>query len=805
MNRSGARLVCAEKNVYGRWPMSVATAVGGEKQQVTGAAYLEFLTQLAFLKPISHEDLAAFANTVLVRNYRPGEDIVVQRQYGHAMFVLFSGSVGVSVIGRDEKPIKLGTLGNKGDYFGEAALLGRGERTATVTAETEVTLLEFEKHRFDLICRRYPKVREQLETVYHARAIATYMRTHEYLGKLDDKTRQALGNGAKLRLFQRNDEIVKAGDRVTDVLVIKDGVAKATRQKGQSVSILAYFNTHDVVGVSDVDARKYTLTALGQCEVIYLPHGVFSMAMINNPDVSRHFTKDDMNRQEAMEGMGKANVTVFGAMEKLLGAGVEVESLLIINLDRCVRCGNCVRACHSRHKYTRLDRRGPIFKRRADIAKAGVHEHVMMPASCRHCRDPECMIGCPTGAIQRSPSGDVDINNNCIGCENCARKCPYGNITMMPLAEDDPTKPNKETTKRAIKCNLCRDYSYSNCVHECPRGAILRVDPLRYFEELALVMEAEQREAIEYQRKLPGNKQQVKPRSTWFIPASFILGLILIAGVVGAALFATPGGMGAMRGGTQVGIPLGIFAAFCLYTAAFLGLRKRMRNAEKPGKTDNSHTPPKVTKPSAAIFPRGTLESWTQFHMMFGLVGFVTAAAHAGFNVTGVFTTLLMIVFALEVITGSWGQLIYMTVPKTLTRLERHGLARLVEDLIDEEGTLEKTIADLVATLPAKAWSSVKGRVESAAGSVGQRMSKSYDPPAALENAKKSLGDPADLTEDMRGTIDRILESRVRLVDVRAQLGLHRRLRRWLIWHVSTASALVVLLAFHIVTALTVI
>jgi Fe-S-cluster-containing dehydrogenase component/CRP-like cAMP-binding protein len=781
--------------------MSVASAVGGAAQQVTGASYLEFLSQLAFLKPISHEDLAAFANTVLVRQFTAGQDIVVQRQYGHAMFVLVSGAVGISVIGSDDKSVKLGVLGNKGDYFGEAALLGRGERTATVTAENDVTLLEFEKHRFDLICRRYPKVREALETVYHARAIATYMRTHNYLGKLDDKTRQALGHGAKLRMFQRGDEILKAGDKVTDVLVIKDGVAKATRAKGAATSILAYFNTHDVVGIADMDVRHYSLTALGQCEVITLPHGVFSMAMINNPEIAKHFTKDDMSRQEALQGMSKQ--TVFGALDKLLGAGVEVESLLIINLDRCVRCGNCVRACHARHEYTRLDRRGPIFTRRAKIEQQGKHEHVMMPASCRHCRDPECMIGCPTGAIQRSPSGDVDINNNCIGCENCARKCPYGNITMRPLAEDDPTKPNKEVTKRAIKCNLCRDYSYSNCVHECPRGAILRVDPLRYFEELALVMEAEQREAIEYQRKLPGTKQQIKPRSTWFIPASWVLGLVLVAAVIAAA-FATPGGIGAARGGSEIGIPLGLFAAFCLFTAAFLAGRKRMRNAEKPGKIEDGK---ELQKPRAALFPRGNLESWTQFHMMFGLVGFVTAAAHAGFRVTGVFTTLLMIVFALEVITGALGQIIYMTVPKALTRLERHGLARLVEDLIDEEQTLDATIAELVQTVPQKVWQAVRGRVDAAAGSLGSRFAASYDPPVALENAKKALGaaDPgAEVTEDVRGTLDRVLESKVRLLDVRAQLSLHRRLRRWLIWHVATASALVVLLAFHIVTALTV-
>ncbi len=757
----------------------MSTATGAGDAPVTGAAYSSFLAQLPFLVGVPPDELVQFSNLVFVRQLASGTDIVVQRQYGHSMFVLMSGAVVVTAIGGDDNPIQLGRMDRPGDFFGEAALLGRGERTATVTAQTEVVLLEIEKHRFDLLNRRHRSVREHLEQVYHARAIATYLRMHRYLGLLPDEARAALGHEARLKLFQRGDAIVKKGDPADSVLVIKDGVSKATRQSGGSVSILAYFNTHDVVGVSDGTVRDFGLDAIGQCEIIYLQRAAFSAMMMKYAEVARHFGKDDMHRRAAMTDVGG---TVMMAAQAFLSAGVEVESLLVINLDRCVRCGNCVRACHSRHEYTRLDRRGPIFKRRAKL-DGTKHEHIMLPSSCRHCRDPECMIGCPTGAIQRFADGDVDINDNCIGCENCARKCPYGNITMRPLAEHE--RPSPEITKRAIKCNLCRGHAYSNCVHECPRGAILRVDPLRYFEELALVMEAEQRDAIEWSRGqakqlgLLGAKQQIRPRSTWFIPASLAFGGLALAVVVALALVS-----GApLRGGSPAGLALGGLAASCLFGASSLGIRKRMRN-----------------------HGLGGLEAWTQFHMVLGAVGLVAAVAHAGFQVTGVFTTLLLVVFAFEVATGVAGQVIYATVPTALTRLERHGLARLVEDLHDEEGGLERTIAELVGTVPAKVWRALRGKVEAAAGSTHDRMVASYDPPTAVIAAKQRLADTlraAQLGEEDRNTIERVLESRARLIDVRTQLLLHRRLKRWLVAHVATASALVVLLVFHILTALT--
>jgi Fe-S-cluster-containing dehydrogenase component len=757
--------------------MSSATQAAGEP--VTGAAYLSFLGQLPFFVGVSHDDMATFANYVLVRQLPAGTDVVVQRQYGHAMFVLMQGAVVVHAIGPDDVSVTLGRLSRPGDFFGEATLLGRGERTATVTAETEIVLLEIEKHRFDLLTRRYKSVREHLEGVYHGRAIATYLRTHRYMSLLDDATRQDLARGAKLRMFQRGDQVTKRGDAADTVVLIKDGVVKATRAKGDSVSILAYFNTHDVVGMSDGQLRDYSLEAVGQCEVIMLPRGAFTNMMMRYPDVAKHFTKDDMTRRNAME---QANSTVIRAADAFLSAGVEVESLLVINLDRCVRCGNCVRACHARHKYTRLDRRGPIFRRRAKIDKTR-HEHVMLPASCRHCRDPECMIGCPTGAIQRFQDGDVDINDNCIGCQNCARKCPYGNITMRPL--DEKERPSPEVTQRAIKCNLCRGYDYSNCVHECPRGAILRVDPLKFFEELALVMEAEQKDAIEWSRGqakvfgLLNTKQRVRGRSTWFVPMSFLFGILGIVGIVAATIFS-----GAqLRGGSAVGLPLGIGAATLLLAAASQGLRKRLRNTSIGG-----------------------LEAWTQFHMVMGAVGFFAAVAHAGFQVTGVFTTLLLVVFAFEIATGITGQVIYATVPTALTRLERHGLSRLVEDLYDEQATVERGITEMIGTINARVWHQIKGLVDAASGGMHDRMNATYDPVTALAAAKKHLGDQlraVQLADADRTTIDRILESQYRLLDIKAQLLLHRRLKRWLVAHVATATALIVLLVFHVLTALT--
>lgn len=161
------------------------------------------------------------------------------------------------------------------------------------------------------------------------------------------------------------------------------------------------------------------------------------------------------------------------------------QALMVIDLDRCTRCNECVKACVDAHDdgRTRLYLDGPRFENK-----------YLIPVTCRKCLDPVCMIGCPVGAINRGSSGEIQIADHCIGCSKCADQCPYGSIQMdlldttqqisMDLQElTGPGYSLRPVQEKAVVCDQCSSTptGQPSCVYACPHEAAIRVEGLSHF------------------------------------------------------------------------------------------------------------------------------------------------------------------------------------------------------------------------------------------------------------------------------------------------------------------------------------
>lgn len=120
--------------------------------------------QVAALKAVplfssmSDKDLKAVLGGCREELYSPGQAIVTEGSPGGPFFLIVEGRADVKINGR-----KVRSLG-PGDYFGEIALIDRGERTASIVAETNVKALAIASWDFLAICEQDFKVAHKVMT-----------------------------------------------------------------------------------------------------------------------------------------------------------------------------------------------------------------------------------------------------------------------------------------------------------------------------------------------------------------------------------------------------------------------------------------------------------------------------------------------------------------------------------------------------------------------------------------------------------------------------------------------------------------
>ncbi len=452
-----------------------------------------------------------------LRQWDAWERIITEESFGNSFYILIRGTV---VISQGPEARRLATL-QPGSFFGEMTLISGLPRTASVTTLEPSHVIEVPRRAFEQWMKKPGPFRNIMDQTYIERGLANHLRMIPEFPDIDPQVLQELVKKARLRIYSKDDAIIREGAEADSFYLIREGYVRVVKtMAGGEQRTVAYLKEGSYFGESALihsERRNATILAMGKVEVIQLMKEDFFNLVNRNEGLVDRFQATARKRQAA-EPSGALASTPLGFVGQVVQRGVvKATSALVIHLDACTRCGNCVKACAELHDgISRLTRHGMLFEAPAPSAKSTL-ERLLVATSCMHCFDPECMIGCPTGAITRDVNGEVVIEDSCIGCGNCARRCPYGNISMAEVAmqkelekqrtgapiiggylkfwrtpENEPMmheieKSNeKAVVKRiAVKCDLCHEYNYNHgCVHNCPYSAIERIDAGAYLDQI---------------------------------------------------------------------------------------------------------------------------------------------------------------------------------------------------------------------------------------------------------------------------------------------------------------------------------
>ncbi len=757
--------------------------------------------------------------------FLPGETIVQENTWESSIFyILVTGKLVASVTEQDGKRQIVGEI-PAGNSFAEMALLSGTRRTANVSVPEDggsALVLEFTRPAIRLL-RKLPKFGKALDRNYRNYGLSLTLNELQDFNQVnfDGDLIKRLNDASRFAVYEKDVVLFREGDPINRVFFVRNGwIQRVSGVEFNPQAADLLIETDESVGLDFLGAGsclglealenpgswKYTATVRDRTEVIE----VAVSRLRDDKQLSATvvpFLRSSSRADESPIPPHPTDVRVLTAAGREIETGVvDGVNLLVMDMAKCIRCGNCSLACHKVHGNTRLTRRG-IHIERPFKPNSPALQSVLIPEVCMHCQDPECLTGCPTGAIARFPDGEIDINPaTCIGCGDCATQCPYDAISM--IARPDPKAANgtgvfgrfisafslrqprlpepvtQTENLLAVKCNLCKDTGLNppnaktaaySCEENCPTGALVRVNPREYFDEL------HQSIGLFQKSKTHAIGENIHKFDLW-ATIWHVIGILSVIIGGGLAIWAT------RKFAQDIPLRPGVWVTMRWLTG-LTGLASIVWVMAYPARKQ--------------IYKRraGALRYWMLSHIYIGILAGVLLLVHGGTNSGGLLTTILMISFDLVIVTGLFGAACYVIVPRFMTRIEREPL--LIEDL---EARREELRAELV-----------RATDESSSDELSQLIQKKVrrrflglrylilqfirreDLPTMLADAREEFkGAAGKMSRTDYARLLEAVENAATLRRVDALCYLHNLLKLWLAPHVLFTSIMLILLLIHI-------
>jgi Fe-S-cluster-containing dehydrogenase component/CRP-like cAMP-binding protein len=761
---------------------------------------------------------------VRLLTYESGEEIMRQGEWGgNTFYIAVEGTLDVYVRDphMDASQKKIGEL-LPGACFGEMALLAGIERNATISVPANQTALVLEVTRPALrLLRKLPTFGTILDATYRAHGVDRLVEDLRLTtGKpLTQELTDALRRTARYMVYSKNHILCKEGERIDRLILIKNGWVRRSHgvffdaaspevvlvmDEGIGVDFLGGGNSLGIEGVTQPNEWRYRATVMARTEVLEIPIDQFSTDPALCKQLFDTFAGLSTNSSAlplTIEDLPDLNA-LKAAEEEITTGIVDGTNVLVMDMDLCIRCGNCSLACHKMHGQSRLLRRGIQIERPTRIGKRRL-QHALVPQVCMHCQDPECMTGCPTGSIFRDPAGQIDIDpQTCIGCFDCATQCPYDAITMVPraappapdglaarlrkvfsLRNDRLVTPEPSDDPVAIKCNLCEDTPLNppgargkkySCEENCPTGALVRVDPIEYFNEIGPAQGFVFRDQT---HAVGRNIHKSDPLArAWHLGGA---GVTILSALV---LFWALGryGFDTVLTGTWLTLRwlTGIVGFVGVAVVMSYPFRKQVYRRRA-----------------------GALRYWMLAHVYVGAIAGVVLLFHSGPRTGGLLTSLLYVAFDLTLLSGVVGILSYWLMPRIMTRIEGDPL--LVEDLEGRRKELRSDTRTIFEKSDGWLKEEIRDRIYPrflSWGFLWRQMWRREELKALLAQARQEFKDRTTrlTTDEERDLLIAAVETAVTLRRVDALLTLHWLLRFWIPMHIAATAIMLALMLVHI-------
>ena len=292
-----------------------------------------------------------------------------------------------------------------GELFGDIGAMSGWPQSITARTASTAKLIQIRVPALRLIRRRSPEFKERLNQAYRSRALMSQLKATPLLNGTSDHVLQTLAQQVELVSLEPGQTLVNQGDGADALYLVRSGFLKLSQKVGQESLTATYLSKGMTLGEAEIlleGVSSWTASAISveYAEVVKISAGLLQEVLADNPAVRQGLWQSGIQRIKEM-GVAQRDAQRPQLVNMALETGlIQGNSVLVIDLNRCTHCDDCVKGCASTHHGT------PRFVREGE--KVG---SMLVAKACYHCRDPLCLVGCPTGAIRRPGFGDsVAVN-----------------------------------------------------------------------------------------------------------------------------------------------------------------------------------------------------------------------------------------------------------------------------------------------------------------------------------------------------------------------------------------------------------
>jgi CRP-like cAMP-binding protein/Fe-S-cluster-containing dehydrogenase component len=394
--------------------------------------------------------------------------------------IAFLATMGVDVAFGSESTLK------PGDVFGEIGALIGWPQVVTARTTSDCEIIQIRVPALRQMKRKSDTLKERIDKIYKDRLLLAQLRGTPLFQKCDQSFLDSLKDRMELISLESGEAITAEGAEADCLYMVRSGFVRLSQKFGSGEIVATYLSKGMTLGevellIGNTGGWVFSASAVEHTELVKISKADFQQLISVYPHTENLLWESAVARIKE-SGYSRRDVGHSEFVSTALKQGlVEGNSILVIDLEECTRCDDCVRACADTHGGI------PRF-----VREGNKYNNILITRACYHCEDPVCLIGCPTGAIRRARVGSVVeiLPELCIGCKTCANNCPYDAITMFDTGKTWPENMIPEPLRGkprllATKCNLCYDTGHGPaCVSNCPHGCAYRVSSVEQFQGL---------------------------------------------------------------------------------------------------------------------------------------------------------------------------------------------------------------------------------------------------------------------------------------------------------------------------------